>query len=55
MSKRAEIYITVTVKDDTDVAALAEAVYDFLASDPNDVFPQIETLEDFDYLDKREQ
>jgi hypothetical protein len=54
MSKRAEIYLTVTVKDDTDVAALAEAVFDFLGNDPDDLFPQIETIDTFDYLDTKE-
>jgi hypothetical protein len=49
MSKRADIYITVQVADDTDVSALAEMVFDFLADDPDDLFPAIEEVETYDY------
>jgi hypothetical protein len=52
MSKRANIYITVQVDDDTNMNALAGAIFDFLAADPNNLFPKIETVENYDYQEE---
>jgi hypothetical protein len=44
---RLQILFDVTVSDATDAWALAEKVFDFFASDPDDLFPEIETVEDY--------
>jgi hypothetical protein len=51
MSKQINIFITVTLAEQADPGTVAESVFDFLASDPDDLFPAIETVEDFDYVE----
>jgi hypothetical protein len=41
--------MTVTCPDSVDPDALAGRLMDFIASDPDDLFPQIETVEDYEY------
>ena len=41
------IHIEMTVAEGTSGRALAEALFDFLADDPNDLFPQIEAVNDW--------
>jgi hypothetical protein len=40
--------VVVTVADGTNVDALAESLFDFLADDPDDLFPEIATVDDFE-------
>jgi hypothetical protein len=43
------IMIDVAIEDSTDPEALAESVFDFLAADPEDLFPAIEAVNSYDY------
>jgi hypothetical protein len=49
MSRRLNIFLSVTIKDEAEPEPTAEAVFDFLASDPDNLFPAIETVDNFDY------
>lgn len=46
MSRDARIVVVVTVKDGATADELAEQVLNLLASDPDDVCPLIETVDD---------
>lgn len=46
---RVTLSVVVTVRDGTDPEVLAEKLMDFLASDPDDLFPEITVVEGFDY------
>jgi hypothetical protein len=46
--KRIAFEITVLADRDTDPILLAERVFDFLASDPDDLFPEINEVEQYD-------
>lgn len=37
-----------TAGDDTDADALVERLFDFLATDPDNLFPEIETVDNWD-------
>jgi hypothetical protein len=39
----------VTIGEDVDLPSVAERLFDFLASDPDDLFPEIVTVENFDF------
>lgn len=49
MTKTISIMIDVTIADETEPEAIAEAVYDFLIDDPDNLFPGITTVDSFDY------
>jgi hypothetical protein len=51
MSRRINLFLTVTINDGADPEATAEGVFNFLAADPDDLFPQIEEVEDYDYVE----
>lgn len=48
MSRTIDIVIQATIGDDTDPNAVVEKVYDLLASDPDDLIPEIETVDGWD-------
>jgi hypothetical protein len=47
--KTVSIMIDVQVETDVDEAALAEKLFDFLAEDIDDYFPEIVTVDSYDY------
>jgi len=49
VSKTVAIMIEVTVPDYVDPDKTSEAVFNFLSEDPNDLFPDITTVNSYDY------
>jgi hypothetical protein len=47
VSKQLNIFLSVTVADEADLEGTAEGVFNFLASDPDGLFPQIETVDNY--------
>jgi hypothetical protein len=47
--KTISIMIDVQVETDVDEAMLAEKLFDFLAEDIDDYFPEITTVDSYDY------
>ena len=46
--KRISIEVKVLVDKDADPMKVAERLFDFLASDPDDLFPDITEVEEYD-------
>lgn len=44
---RASLSVEVMVRAGTDLEALSERLFDFLASDPDDLFPEITVVDDY--------
>ena len=49
MSTKVSLFLNITVKEGVDPETVAESVFRYLASDPDDLFPNIETVDHFDY------
>jgi len=49
MSKNISIMLDVSIPDDQDPDQLAEKLFDFLTEDPVDLFPEILTVDSYDY------
>ena len=47
--KTVSIMMDVQVESDVDEAALAEKLFDFLAEDVDDFFPEIVSVDSYDY------
>lgn len=47
--RKISIMIDVTIADEAEPEALSENVFDFLADDPDNLFPGITTVDSFDY------
>lgn len=49
MARSWKLSMTVTMGEKADPEAVASDLFDFLASDPYDLFPQIETVDHYEY------
>jgi hypothetical protein len=45
--RRVRLTVEFTCHDETDIDNLGERIFDFLGDDPDDLFPEVETVEDW--------